>query len=142
MMDYSPMYGGPFGQRNYGYPPYPAPPQNQPAPPQGPQNPPGLPQGFACRPVTSREEAVATAVDFASPGTLLPDFAHGMIYFKRFNANTGGSDFLAYALQTEPPSPPAPSWASAQEVEELRGAVRQLSEKLKSLEGKTNEPAE
>lgn len=139
-MDYSSMYGGPFGQRNFGYAPQQfQPPQN---PPVMPQNQPVMQQGFQCRPVTSREEAVATQVDFASPGTIMPDFAHGTIYFKRFNSNTGGSDFLAYVLQTEPPAPPPPAWASVQEVEELRGDVRRLTDKIEKMEGKTGESAE
>ena len=57
------------------------------------------PVGFTCKPVTSREEAIAATVDFFGPGTLMPDFSHGMVYFKRFNQNTGASDFMDFAYQ-------------------------------------------
>lgn len=63
-------------------------------------------QGFACRPVTSREEAVAVLADYFSPGTIMPDLGHGCIYLKRFNQNTGASDFYEFALvqqKTEEP---------------------------------------
>ena len=71
-----------------------------PAPAQTPQ------QGFGCRPVTSREEALAMAPEYFGPGTIMPDLAHGVIYLKRFNQNTGASDFfefVARAPETEKP---------------------------------------
>lgn len=60
---------------------------------------------FAVQPVTSREEAVAVIADPLSAGVLLPDLAHGVIYVKRFNPNTGASDFGEFQLvqpQTAP----------------------------------------
>ena len=54
--------------------------------------------GYICRPVTGREEAVAMQVDFLGPGTLMPDFPHGIIYFKRFNPNTGALFFDVLSL--------------------------------------------
>lgn len=53
---------------------------------------------FAVQPVTSREEAVAVIADPLSAGVLLPDLAHGVIYVKRFNPNTGASDFGEFQL--------------------------------------------
>lgn len=53
--------------------------------------------GFICRPVTSREEAVAVQTDFISAGTIMPDLGHGVIYLKRFNPNTGLSDWYEFA---------------------------------------------
>lgn len=53
---------------------------------------------YRCCPVTSREEAAAVQSDFFGPGTLMPDMGHGIIYFKRFNQNTGASDFYEFAL--------------------------------------------
>lgn len=58
--------------------------------------------GYVCRPVTSREEAVASQVDFLGPGTIMPDFGHGMIYFKRFNPNSGGAEFFDFSVQPPP----------------------------------------
>lgn len=54
---------------------------------------------FACRPVTSREEAVAAQVDFFGPGTLMPDLGHGVIYLKRFNQQTGACDLVEFTVQ-------------------------------------------
>ena len=62
--------------------------------------------GFVCRPVGSREEGVAAQVDYMSAGLVMPDLGHGMIYLKRFNPNTGTSDFAEFAYK--PPEPPAP----------------------------------
>ena len=121
-MDY-PLYPGSIPQRQTWLP----------QPQMQMQMPMQQPPGFNCRPVTSREEAVATQVDFASPGTLMPDFAHNVIYFKRFNSNTGVSDFLTYALRTDPPPQPAPEWASVQEVGELRSMVNELAKRLEAM---------
>lgn len=62
---------------------------------------------YVTRPVTSREEAVAVQVDVFGLGTLMPDISHGVIYLKRFNPNTGGSDFLTFAVREEPKQPNA-----------------------------------
>lgn len=59
--------------------------------------------GYICRPVTCREEAVAAQVDYFSAGLVMPDFAHGVIFVKRFNPNTGVSDFGEFKY-----TPPAP----------------------------------
>ena len=75
----------------YGYQPGPAAPVQQPQPHVQAQ-----PQGFACRAVTSREEAVAVQVDFLGPGTIMPDLGHGAIYLKKFNPSTGACDFFAF----------------------------------------------
>lgn len=80
----------------YNYQPYtsgyntinPMQPMQQPQPMQQAQT-----GGFVCRPVTCREEAVAAQVDFFSAGLVMPDLARGVIYVKRFNQNTGASDF-------------------------------------------------
>ena len=69
----------------------------QPASAPAPQN--GQTQGiFGVQPVTSREEALAVIADPLSAGVLLPDLSHGVIYVKRFNPNTGASDFGEFQL--------------------------------------------
>ena len=68
---------------------------------------PQMTQGYICQPVTSREEALAVQAQYFSPGTLMPDLAHGKIYLKRFNADTGASDMYEFSLP-EPPAAPAP----------------------------------
>lgn len=76
----------------FGYQPYPNGVQNQGS------------TGYICRPVTSREEALATPIDYMSAGIIMPDIAHGMIYVKRFNAQTGVSEFGDFAV-VPPPTP-------------------------------------
>ena len=92
--------------------------------------------GFICKPVTSKEEALGAQTDFFAAGTLMPDLAHGTVYLKRFNQNTGSSDFLTFVLQqTE-----APAYASAQDVQELQAAIEQIRadvEKLRKPAGRT-----
>ena len=53
---------------------------------------------FACHPVGSREEAVAAQTDYFSAGLVMPDLSHGVIYLKRFNQQTGASDFFEFKL--------------------------------------------
>lgn len=103
----------PYGGYNYqqGFAPYipprfdaPQTPQNAPGASQaagGVSAPPGSQAGFLCRPVTSREEALAVQADYFSPGTLMPDLGHGVVYLKRFNPNTGASDIFEFALVQE-----------------------------------------
>lgn len=57
---------------------------------------PGAQGGFICCPVTSREEAVAFRVEAFGPAVIMPDFGHGMIYFKRFNDKTALADFAEF----------------------------------------------
>ena len=48
------------------------------------------------RPVSSREEAQATAADFSGALMLFPDISHGRVYLKRWNMQTGAADFLEF----------------------------------------------
>ena len=92
--------------------------------------------GFICRPVTSREEAVAVQTDFVSAGTIMPDLGHGMIYFKRFNPNTGLSDWHEFAYVQ--PSSEAP----VQEQTDTSEIFRNLSEHLGAIDNRLAEMAE
>ena len=70
-----------------------------------PQQPPGyMPQQqqelFLIRSVGSPEEAVATPVDYFKP-TIIMGLNHGMIYFKKFNPETGETVFDAYKKAPE-----------------------------------------
>lgn len=80
---------------------------------------------FLTRPVTSREEAVAAQVDFLGPGTLMPDLSHSTIYLKRFNPNTGASDFFTFTLE-QPKAEPEPQWATKEDIAQLREEIEQL----------------
>jgi len=77
-------------------------------------------QGFQVRPVTSKEEALAVPVEYFGPGTLMPDIGHEVVYLKRFNANTGASDLMAFVRMNEPSVEPT------NEIQELKDAVAQL----------------
>ena len=120
-MSYNPAFTyPPYNPYNpYGYQPGPAVPVQQPQPQVQAQ-----PQGFACRAVTSREEAVAVQVDFLGPGTIMPDLGHGAIYLKKFNPSTGACDFFAFVVQQpEPAAPAAPQvveYATKQDLAALR----------------------
>ena len=87
-------------------------------------------EAYLCRPVTSREEAVATPVDYMR-ATLLPDMGHGRIYLKRFNPQTGASDILEF-VQSQDQEQAAPKYATIEDLEALRGEI----EKIKRQTGK------
>lgn len=84
-----------YGQ--YGYPQYPqVQPQYQQAQSQVPQQMmQQYPQNLV-RPVASIEEARAVQTDFNGALTIMPDTAHGFIYTKQLNLQTGCADFNAY----------------------------------------------
>lgn len=105
MANYPPYYGvNPYvGQMGYG----------QTAPQQMAQQ-----SVFACRPVTSREEAIAAQTDYFSSGLVMPDLAHGIIWLKRFNPNTGASDFYEFHL-AQPEQPKAPEYVTREEFNEF-----------------------
>lgn len=128
---------------NYLYPAQPDPYAAQPYP--GMPGQPGFqrPQpsgngGYACRPVTSREEAVASQVDFLGPGSIMPDFGHGMIYFKRFNPNSGSAEFYDFAIQQAPQAAPQPS-GPVQQGYDPRGDIEALRGDLNALRGELDE---
>lgn len=97
--------------------------------PQQPQQPSMQTQqnGYTCRPVTSREEAVAVQTDYFSPGTIMPDLGHGMVYIKRFNQNTGSSDFLSFRYEQDQPLQQTNQFATRDELNLLRQEVEQLN---------------
>lgn len=96
--------------------------------------------GYVCRPVTSREEAVAVTVDFLGPGTIMPDFGHGMIYFKRFNPNSGGAEFFDFSVQPPPQAqvqqqtaPATPAYDPREDIEGLRNEFSVLRGELDEM---------
>lgn len=125
-----------------GYPPYqPYTPAYQPQNFQGVNTYPSIqnqaqgqqqaPAGFLCRPVTSKEEAVAAQIDFMGPGTIMPDLGHGVIYLKRFNQTTGSSDFFQFALQAPPKEEPQIAYVPMSEFLELKNRVDAYAEEFK-----------
>ena len=82
-----------------------------------------MPQnGFICRPVASGLEAEAAQVDFMGPGTIMPDLAHGIVYLKRWNPQTGNTEFLVFSEQKEQ----TPQYATADELAELRALIEKI----------------
>lgn len=90
--------------------------------PQPMQQPQQIAPGYVCKPVTSREEAIATSTDYFSLGVVMPDIGHGMIYLKRFNQQTGASDFFDFKLFT-PEQAPAVEYATKADLDALRSEL-------------------
>ena len=112
-----PAYGNynpiqPFAPRNdvQGYQPPVQPMQPVQAPTQPQQ---GNPPTFFCRPVASREEALGVPVDFMGSPMFFPDLAHGVIYLKKFNPNTGAADMLEFRAQPQQEQRPSEQAAFA-----------------------------
>lgn len=80
------------------------------------------PPGYVCKPVTSREEAVATSTDYFSLGTIMPDLGHSMIYLKRFNQQNGSSDFLEFQRYIPEQSAPV-EYATKADLDALRAEL-------------------
>lgn len=95
--------------------------------------------------MTSREEAVAVIADPLSAGVLLPDLAHGVIYVKRFNPNTGASDFGEFQLvqpQAAPVEKPVetPEYVTRRDFEDALAQLRaELTPRAKRKEAAADE---
>lgn len=110
-----------------------------PVPPQLPQERPmqQLQQmqapGYNCRPVTSREEAVGAPTNYVGPGDVFVDIGHGMMYLKRFNPQTGTSDFLDFARVAPAAAAPAPAPQPSQDyisAAAFNAVIKRLSDEL------------
>ena len=133
------------------YPPYPyggyQPMQMPQMPPQMsmPQMAPQVPQngqfgqgGLSpmSRPVSSREEAQATAADFSGAMMVFPDVAHGRVYLKRCNMQTGAADFLEFGPVVETAkveSAPAVEYVPLQAYQEDMEKFRKELAAIKSV---------
>ena len=142
MPGYAPYYG------NY-MPNYYQPMQNQPIMNQPVQNVQQVPQtnqaasaqqsaqsNFFCRPVASKEEALAVPVDFMGQPMFFPDLAHSVIYMKRFNTNTGSADLFEFHGQQE--QTPAPSFAPLDEFNAMKDTIDQLKAEIEKLKKPAN----
>lgn len=129
-----PMYPQPW-QPRYGQQTY------QPAP--------AYPQQMMIRPVvrmvTSKDEAVTAQIEFdPTIINLFVDMAHGMIYSKRFNPNTGAADYDDYALvvpaQQQQAAQPAPIQQQAAQPQQQPAMPEYVTvEAFHGLEGRVNE---
>lgn len=136
-----------------GYPgnqaqPYPPRPDMQGYPPQCPQQPLQGPQTVqqamqgispSSRLVTSREEAMGVAADFSGAPMVFPDIANGRIFVKRWNFNTGSSDFTEFvpvvqaAPASAPPQMQPAAFASLQDLQDLQDLVENLQKEVERL---------
>lgn len=80
--------------------------QMQPAQQYQPQQKPQA--NIIVRPVASIEEARAMQTDFSGAMILMPDTAHGQIYTKQLNYNTGTADWGIYRRVQEQPQDSLP----------------------------------
>lgn len=136
-------YTGAPSPVTYGY----QPPQYQ-MPPQAPQFQPNStpamvpPQPMAqnrpnyiCYPVGSVEEAVASRVEAFDPPHIMLDFSHDLIYYKKFNQQTGGSDFATFKRVANNDQKPAQASGPDYEalVQSFSSRLDGVDEKLENL---------
>lgn len=78
------------------------------------------------RPVSSREEAQATAADFSGAMMVFPDVAHGRVYLKRWNLQSGAADFLEFGpvVETVAENATVPEYVCLQTYQEDMAAIR------------------
>lgn len=93
---------------------------------------------FRVIPVANPEEAAAIPTDFSGVPCIIPDFAHGAIYTKTFNPNTGASVFLTFRLEENLQAnaqqhAPAPYDAKA-EIDKLTAELDEIKKKLAAIE--------
>lgn len=120
-------YGAPYGYGGY-TPQYPS----QQYPQQQVQQPVQSPQHLV-RPVASVEEARAVQTDFTGALTIMPDTAHGAIYTKQLNLQTGCADFALYRRVQEPEiNKPLETemFVPRSEFDELKARFNTLCDKL------------
>lgn len=93
---------------------------------------PATQSNFYCRPVASREEALAVPVDFMGNPMFFPDLAHSVIYVKQFNTTNGTADLFEFHGQQKQTS--APSFAPLDEFNATKETIGQLKETILQLQ--------
>lgn len=102
---------------------------------QTPFNSPTIPsqaQNFVCRPVASREEVLSFPADFMGSPQFFPDIAHGVIYMKRLNSQTGSADIFEFKTERQQEAPQI-AFAPMQDLMDLRDAVENLKGEVDKL---------
>lgn len=143
-MNYPTYMPGYPGNQMQQYPPrqdmQPYPPQGPQQPLQGPQMVQQASQGLSpsSRLVTSREEAMGVAADFSGAPMVFPDIANGRIFVKRWNFNTGSSDFTEFVpvVQAAPANPQTQmqaAFASLEDFQDLQDLVENLRKEVDRL---------
>lgn len=124
-------YGGypgfnPYQQAQFQQQPVPQPVQQQPA--------------FLCVPVASREEALAQRAEAFGPGILMPDFGHGVIYFKRFNEKTALADFSVFQLAPSEQENAAPALDFGTVVSAVTSRLDGMDKKIDAIADRLEKP--
>ena len=116
-------------------------PMNQPVPAQTAQQQPqqNVQSNFYCRPVASREEALAVPVDFMGSPMFFPDLAHNVVYMKRFNTTTGAADIFEFHGQQGQTTAPAPPFAPLDEFNTTKETIGQLKETILQLQNEIDQ---
>ena len=113
-------------------------PMNQPMnQPVQQQTTPATQSNFYCRPVASREEALAVPVDFMGNPMFFPDLAHSVIYVKQFNTTNGTADLFEFHGQQKQTS--APSFAPLDEFNATKETIGQLKETILQLQNEIDQ---
>lgn len=97
--------------------------------------------GLKLIPVGSITEAQAVPTDFMGDTILMPDFAHGAIYMKVLNPNTGGAIFRVFKLEPEMQANAQlaeQGYDAKSEIEKLRAELYALRKDLGFEEEKKN----
>lgn len=86
--------------------------------------------GVKVIPVASITEAQAVPTDFMGDTLLLTDFAHGCIYTKVLNPNTGSAIFRAFKLTEDVPQPMAAEYDAKAEIDKLKAELVAIRKEL------------
>ena len=129
---YTPKFGPQMPSPGFYGSPAPAPVYSSPPPTAAGNGP--ISGGFGVQPVTSKEEALAVIADPMVAGVLMPDLSHGVIYVKRFNPQTGASDFGEFAyVQSKSAEKNATAAPELVTLDVFNSTVEKLREEIRSI---------
>lgn len=81
----------------------------------------------ASRPVSSKEEAQAVAMDFGGGLMIFPDFSHGRIHIKQWDKQRGQATFASFVPEQPEPEPAQVEYVSEERfnatIKELRDMI-------------------
>lgn len=86
--------------------------------------------GVKVIPVASVTEAQAVPTDFMGDTLIMTDFAHGCIYTKVLNPNTGASIFRTFKLTADSAPPVAPEYDVKSEIDKLKTEIAGIRKEL------------
>lgn len=84
--------------------------------------------GIQARPVTGREEAVAATV-FPGIPMLFLDRAHGAVYYKAIDPQTGAAEFVDFVISVQPQQT-SPQYATLADLAAIRDEMSQLRDMI------------